>query len=69
MDRLAQVFDFAGAWRNQPGNCPEQRTLAGSVAAHERNELAFTDGEIDAAQDHCCTVAGGKAANLENRRH
>src|SRR3954447_13409917 len=47
---VAGALDPAAGRRDQPLRQPQQRALAGAVAAHQRNRLAGTQNEVEVAQ-------------------
>src|SRR5690606_37348377 len=50
VDALAVDLDLPAAGRVQPTDQVEQRGLAGAGRAHQRDEIAFRDFQVDAVQ-------------------
>ena len=67
-DVVADEDDAAGRGPQQARNRPQECALAGTVAADQGHDVAFGDGEIDAAQHADMAVADFQANHLQQDR-
>ena len=60
---VAHDGDRAGVRRDQGGEYPYDRRLAGPVRPEQGEELAFADSEVDAVEDELVPVRLAQAGN------
>src|SRR4029079_10791766 len=67
LDRRAVELDLALFWLQEARNCPQRRTLAGTVAADKCDNLAFLNAQRNAAQRLNRTVGNAQVVDREQR--
>jgi hypothetical protein len=67
LERFARQQDVAAAHRQNPGDRPQRRALAGAIGADQGHDLVLAEAERDAVQRADLAVVDLQVADLEQR--